>query len=297
MVALTGLASVAWPSQAEAQRFGFGVGFRGGVRHSSTVVFVGRYGFLPYDPWYSFGYGYPAPYYAPYYYDPYRYEASSLRIQVKPKQAEVFVDGYRAGVVDDFDGVFQRLYLPPGHHDITIYLPGYRTWTENMFLQPGGNPKIELNLEPLPPGATSGPRPIPHDTYDDRQGPPMQTMAPRRIPGGGALNQPQMPPPPDSSSSSSSSSNSVTTAPTPAPVAPSNPANAGSLSIRVEPGTADLYVDGQKWRSLGDGDQLILQLSEGKHQIEVRKPGYQRYNTEVDIKRGDTTTLSVTLKR
>src|SRR5579862_5110772 len=113
MLLVAGAVGAAWPATAEAQRFGFGVGFRGPIRHSSTTVFVGRFGYLPYDPWYEFGYGYPAPYYAPYYYDPYRYEASSLRIEVKPKQAEVFVDGYRAGVVDDFDGVFQRLYLPP----------------------------------------------------------------------------------------------------------------------------------------------------------------------------------------
>src|SRR5262245_39277009 len=49
---------------------------------------------------------------------------SSVRLEVKPRDAEVFVDGYSAGHADDFDGVFQRLRLRPGSHEITLYLNG-----------------------------------------------------------------------------------------------------------------------------------------------------------------------------
>ena len=35
---------------------------------------------------------------------------SSMRLQVKPLDTMVFVDGYFAGIVDDFDGTFQRLH-------------------------------------------------------------------------------------------------------------------------------------------------------------------------------------------
>ena len=43
-----------------------------------------------------------------------RFNSGGIRIQVKPAkdEAQVYVDGARAGVVDDFDGVFQRLNLP-----------------------------------------------------------------------------------------------------------------------------------------------------------------------------------------
>ena len=34
-----------------------------------------------------------------------------VRLMVRPRDAAVYVDGYYAGVVDDFDGVFQRLTL------------------------------------------------------------------------------------------------------------------------------------------------------------------------------------------
>ena len=52
---------------------------------------------------------------------------ASVRLDVKPKEAEVYVDGYYAGVVDDFDGTFQRLRVEPGEHEIELWLDGYRT--------------------------------------------------------------------------------------------------------------------------------------------------------------------------
>ena len=57
-------------------------------------------------------------------------QLGAVRIEVKPKDARdemvVYVDEAQAGVVDDFDGAFQRLYLPPGKHQIEIRLDGYQ---------------------------------------------------------------------------------------------------------------------------------------------------------------------------
>src|SRR5262245_45560319 len=65
-----------------------------------------------YGPFWPGGY----PYYYPYYsYDP----TSALKLEVTPKDAEVYVDGYYAGIVDDFDGAFQRLHVLPGNHELT----------------------------------------------------------------------------------------------------------------------------------------------------------------------------------
>ena len=47
------------------------------------------------------GFGYPPGVYN----DP----AVAIRLLVTPRDASVYVDGYAAGVVDDYDGVFQRL--------------------------------------------------------------------------------------------------------------------------------------------------------------------------------------------
>ena len=43
-----------------------------------------------------------------------------MRFDVKPNDASVYVDGYYAGVVDDFDGAFQRLRTAPGGHEIEL---------------------------------------------------------------------------------------------------------------------------------------------------------------------------------
>ena len=89
---------------------------------------VGFYGGGFYHPYYlGFGQWYPYPVFGvpagPYPNDP----AVALRLQVTPREALVFVDGYAAGIVDDYDGVFQRLQLIPGPHEIVIYHPGHRT--------------------------------------------------------------------------------------------------------------------------------------------------------------------------
>jgi hypothetical protein len=43
-------------------------------------------------------------------------EGGALRLQVTPKDAAVYVDGFYAGIVDDFNSAFQRLPVPPGEH-------------------------------------------------------------------------------------------------------------------------------------------------------------------------------------
>lgn len=62
----------------------------------------------------------------------------SLRIVDAPRDAQVFVDGYYAGVVDDYDGVFQRLNLEPGGHQIEIDVyPGVPPLYFDVFVEPG----------------------------------------------------------------------------------------------------------------------------------------------------------------
>ncbi len=79
-----------------------------------------------------------------------RFDSGGIRIQVKPAKddAQVFVDGARAGVVDDFDGVFQRLNLPTGRHDVEIRLAGHRTFRKLVFVSPGRTYTLRHQLEP-----------------------------------------------------------------------------------------------------------------------------------------------------
>ena len=67
----------------------------------------------------------------------------SVRLEVKPVETEVYVDGYYAGVVDSYDGFFQRLYLAPGKHKIKLRLQGYRSITQALYLPAGSTSHIK----------------------------------------------------------------------------------------------------------------------------------------------------------
>ncbi len=86
---------------------------------------------------------------------------STLRFQVPQREAIVYVDGYAAGRVDDYDGVFQRLQVVPGHHEIAVYLQGHRTFRQNLYLNPRSTQTIRHTLEPLGPGEAEEPPPVP----------------------------------------------------------------------------------------------------------------------------------------
>src|SRR5882762_7242937 len=113
-------------------------GPRGHVNGPRGHVIVGGRFYDPFwGPFYPYGYRYP--YWYGYPYGPYDYSSTitgSLKTEITPKQTEVYVDGYYAGVADDFDGVFQRLNTSAGGHAVTLHLEGYRTVTRNIYVQP-----------------------------------------------------------------------------------------------------------------------------------------------------------------
>jgi hypothetical protein len=106
---------------------------------------------------------YPGPYGGPYPYGPYRYAGAEaqLKIKVKPQQAAVYVDGYFAGTVDDFDGAFQSLRVVPGQHEIVVYLEGYRSITEKLYLGPSMSRTLERTMNKLAAGEPNDPKPEP----------------------------------------------------------------------------------------------------------------------------------------
>ena len=136
-----------YPSRYRA-RYG---GRRYGNRNS---IYYGGYGYRPFGIGYGYaGYGYGYGY-SPYYYGTgYGYGTNylgALRLQVRPRQAEVLVDGYYAGRVDDFDGAFQRLRLEEGTYEIAIQAPGYAPLVFDIRLLPGQTVRYRGELRRLP---------------------------------------------------------------------------------------------------------------------------------------------------
>jgi hypothetical protein len=110
--------------------------------------YVVPYGYRPYGyrPGWSTSLYFGRPYVGGYYTDrSYGYYSlspgfayGSLRIVDAPRDARVYVDGYYAGVVDDYDGVFQHLNLEPGEHHIEIEIdPGVEPIAFDVRILPG----------------------------------------------------------------------------------------------------------------------------------------------------------------
>jgi hypothetical protein len=85
--------------------------------------------------------GYPGTFSADAYRRPFggfsTFDIGELRLDVSPRHAQVYVDGYFAGTVDDFDGAFQGIRLAPGAYRIDIVAPGYETQTFDVRITPG----------------------------------------------------------------------------------------------------------------------------------------------------------------
>lgn len=268
-------ASFSLVGHADAQ-----VRVRGGVRvvtpRTSVGVFVGRPYY--YRPIYRSFYRplYFDPFFSPYYYRPfywYPYAAvgygygrfdgeGSLRVQVMPRDTEIYIDNYYAGTSDDFDGMFQRLHIEPGAHDITLFREGYRTVQQRIYIQSTGTFRLRYNMMPLGPGEAPEPRPAE---------PPPPPGAQGGAPPRGAY-------------------------PTPPPPPAAGQAQSTSLSIRVQPMNAEVFIDGERWESSGE-DRLVVQVAPGTHHVEVRRDGYRTYATDINVRPGETSTVNISLTR
>jgi hypothetical protein len=267
------LVTALWPAEAAAQRRGY----RGPVRS----VFVGaRFGYpvypypYYYDPFWWDSYAFQYRPYPPYL--PYRYDSSAeLRTQVTPKNAEVYIDGYLVGTVDDFDGVLQRLRVPLGEHEITIYEEGYQPFREKMLFRPFETYHIKQSLKPLAAGDSPEPRPAP---------------TPGSRPSGPVARRGMQPP-------------SDPNAPEEQPPAPRgrqlpNDRSAdrfGAISVRVQPADAEVLIDGEKWDAPSGEPRLLVQVSEGTHRVEIRKSGYRTYTSTLRVRAGETVPVNVSL--
>jgi hypothetical protein len=234
------------------------------------------YGGLTYYGNMGFGmrYFYPWGFYAPWYYPPYPYYyrsylVATVRIQAEQKNADVYVDGRFAGVVDDFDGFFQGLRIEPGGHELRLYLEGYRSVSERLYIGPGESYKWRTMMEPLDQGEANEPRPVPLPeplADQDPAGPPAEYRP---------VSRPPVDRDPDAAI----------------------PSTFGQIAIRVQPVDADVLIDDEPWRTPQGAERLLVHLRPGTHRIEIRKEGHDPFVTSVDVKKGETAVLNVTLSK
>jgi len=259
LVAVTALVvtPLGLPASAEA---------RGGVYVG--VGFGGFYGWGPYWGW-GWGWpywGWPGPYYG------YGYGGGpalgyammsgmgGLDVNVKPKQAEVWVDGKYVANARDLDGDPSYLWLKQGPHHLVIYEAGYRSFETDVDVHTAMVRQLKVKLE------------------KGESQPPVSAPAPAR-PGAEARREP---PPSESSELRAETP--------PAPLEPG-----GDVALRVEPRDASVYIDGQP---RGAARELRrLRLSPGRHRVELERPGFQPLQKDFDVDADKSIELALSMEK
>ncbi len=108
---------------------------------------------------YGHHYGYSGYPYG-YYYGQSRYEMNKtilqaqaaglggLDLNVRPRKAQVYVDGQRLGKAGNFDGFPGYLWLEKGTHQLAIYRDGYLTVVRELTIIPGAIQRVKFRLAP-----------------------------------------------------------------------------------------------------------------------------------------------------
>ena len=189
-----------------------------------------------------------------------------MRVLVEPNEARVYVDGYYAGIADDFDGIFQRLNLAPGRHDISLKLEGYRTHNVKMYVPYDGTIKLHHRMVRGSGEEDAGVvgRPEDYARFEERGDRDDDFEDDRDDRGDRDLRGDQA-------------------------------GDRALVRLDVRPGDASVYVDGA---FRGTGRELRqLRLTAGRHRIEVVRPGYRTIDREVDLRRGETVNVDIDLDR
>jgi hypothetical protein len=70
---------------------------------------------------------------------------ATVKIDVNPSRAAVFMDGLFVGHVGEFKGPGKGMLVAPGTHQIEVALPGFQTFTTEI--SPLGNQKVEIKTD------------------------------------------------------------------------------------------------------------------------------------------------------
>lgn len=236
--------------------------------YTSIDLHFGFRGYYPYDRYYGY---YGAPTYVviedP---DPWRDKVGVLDLNVRPKDTEVYLNGYPIGTVGDFDGVPQLLWLEEGEYELIFYNEGYRTERRIYEVLPGLEINVGLRMEP---GEAVLPEVLSHRTVDPATFSPAddeaELLAREAVGEDGAV---------------SVDVRGLDTREVPARV-----------RLTVEPEDASVYLDG---RFVGTGEQIAdhlgaLLVSAGEHVLEVVHPGYEARELTFRVDEGEELALAV----
>lgn len=278
LIALVSVAATA-PAEAAPHRH------RGHHPRTSVHITWGHHWGWWGPAWYGPVWGYPRVYPNPAYGN-----FGALDTDISPERAEVWVDGKRVGLADDFDGYPNYLWLEKGTYDVVFYLPGYRTLARQYTIYPGLVIDVEDRLEkgeaihPLDLVPRSTERRDARIRAEEEQRLEVERRLRREEDEYGGEPGQRWEVRPDDSDGTGEALDAR--------------AEPGRLRLRVEPSDASIYLDG---RFLGTGSELSrlrtgLIVDPGEHRLEVVRPGRQAEARRIEIESGRELAVEIELE-
>ncbi|MEM7583428.1 MAG: PEGA domain-containing protein [Acidobacteriota bacterium] len=203
-------------------------------------------------------------------------EMGALDLDIKPGQAEVYLDGQLIGTADQYDGYPTYLWLQEGTYEVALYLPGHETIFRQYRIYPGVIIDVDDRLregEAIRPDAGF-------------------SAAPPGIGASGSASAyPEAYPPP--------AANPQETYPAPRPEPSPGDSQIGRLAIKGSPADAAVYLDGHFVGTAGEIADLSagLIVEPGDHVIELVRPGYETRREPVSVPVGQRLDLELNLRK
>ena len=244
--------------------YGYGFYYYPGLFHYGWPYYGYRYCWAWAWPYFTGGWYVGRPYDYGERYGP--ASTGALETDVKPKKAEVYVDGVFVGQARDYNGTWDLLWLEPGEYRVEFRYPGYMTLEVSVTIEAGGYGRV---LERLQTGQGRDPRSSPTPVAAAVTDNPPQPAQ------GYIVDSPRNEP---------SREGTLRT---------------GFLTIDAAPPDAAVYLDGE---FLGRADELArlhgaLPVARGRHVIEVVRPGFSSERVEVEVGDSEPAKVVVTLER
>lgn len=240
------------------------------------------------DPfWWGWGHAW-GYYYGPYY--PSRYypvretlttrAVGAVDLNVRPKKADVYVDGELAGKADRFDGFPGYLWLDDGDHQLVLVHEGYATVAKNIEVRRGSLVDLRVRLEsgdsrpaseffvdrPTRRRSPEAARP-----YGERERDAVRERDDRRNEGS---NEVRSQPPLDARTDSA------------------------RLKVEVTPEDASVYLDGRFLGTVAELDRLHsgVLVDPGEHTLSAVRPGYVESELDFEAVSSEEVVLKIDLQ-
>ena len=188
---------------------------------------------------------------------------------MRPKTAEVYVDGRYVGIAGSYDGFPGYLWIDAGAHRVELVQNGYANLEQEIQVSPGQVVELQQKLEhgvavrPAPPADEEYSRGAERAPYPE-----------------GGYRSPTEPREPTISGEGER-------------------ANRAELMLDVRPDDASVYVDG---RFVGTGRDVStatepLRIEPGEHRLQVIHPDFSNDERTVTIEAGEEKLVEITLHR